>query len=135
MIKVYPAIFSKDKEETDPKFDDYYLVTFPDLYGMTQGENLENAMEMASDYLGIVLADYIENGEELPTPTPINDIELPDKDSIKTLVSVDVSPYLNGNHLENVNTKIPKWLKNRAKKEHINFSKTLSDALLNKLGY
>ena len=47
----YPAIFEKDKAEGG------YVVTFPDWDGATQGETITDAMEMATDYLGLVCWD------------------------------------------------------------------------------
>ncbi|MGC4375212.1 type II toxin-antitoxin system HicB family antitoxin, partial [Streptococcus suis] len=85
--------------------------TFPDFeHSATQGEDMADAMAMASDWLGIHLADYIENGRDIPTPAPINtlslannnpfrddeDIELvydPSK-SFVSMVMVDVAEYL-----------------------------------------
>ena len=46
-----------------------YVVTFPDFgYGVTQGENDEEAMEMAQDLLMLTIGDYIRAGKPLPLP-------------------------------------------------------------------
>ena len=48
---VYPAIFHKSVEGG-------YVVVFPDFdYGATEGKSLEEAMEMAEDYIGTWLYD------------------------------------------------------------------------------
>ena len=108
MLVTYPALFYYD--DTDGANAPYF-VTFPDFeHSATQGEDMADAMAMASDWLGINLADYIENGREIPTPTPINalslasnnpfqddeDIDLvydPSKSFI-SMVMVDVAEYL-----------------------------------------
>lgn len=56
---VYPAVFTKDN-------DGGYLVTFPDFYGVTEGDNLVEAFNMAGD----CLLAMINCEETLPTPTP-----------------------------------------------------------------
>src|SRR5947209_8362886 len=53
----------------DPAEEGGYVVTFPDLkWGVTQGDSDAEAMEMAADALAMILSDYIEKGEPLPTP-------------------------------------------------------------------
>ena len=108
MLVTYPALFYYD--DTDGANAPYF-VTFPDFeHSATQGEDMADAMAMASDWLGINLADYIENGREIPTPTPINALSLAtnnpfqdDEDiepvydpskSFISMVMVDVAEYL-----------------------------------------
>jgi antitoxin HicB len=60
----YPALF-----EPDPQAGGF-VVTFPDFrYGVTQGDTVEEAVEMAQDLLEGLLLDLIEDGEELPKPS------------------------------------------------------------------
>ncbi len=60
----YPALFEPDREAGG------FVVTFPDFrYGVTQGDTLEEATEMAQDLLGGLLSDLIEQGEGLPKPS------------------------------------------------------------------
>ena len=59
----YPALFEPDLEAGG------FVVTFPDFrYGVTQGEGLEEAVEMAQDLLEGLLSDLIGQGEEVPKP-------------------------------------------------------------------
>jgi antitoxin HicB len=59
----YLALFEPDAK------DGGYVVTFPDFgYGVTQGENDREAMEMAQDLLTLTIADYIREGKRLPAP-------------------------------------------------------------------
>jgi len=49
--------------------DGGYVVTFPDLpYGVTQGDNLEDAVDMARDLLITVLSDLMKRSEPIPEP-------------------------------------------------------------------
>ncbi|MGO9239591.1 MAG: type II toxin-antitoxin system HicB family antitoxin [Bryobacteraceae bacterium] len=59
----YYARFQPDRK------DGGYVVTFPDLpYGVTQGDNLEEALEMARDLLIRVLSDLMKRNEPIPLP-------------------------------------------------------------------
>lgn len=127
MIKVYPAIF-----ETDPVG---YGIYFPDVEGaITQGNDLDDGLEMASDALGIQLAWNIENQMPLPAPTPINDLQINKETQFATLVAVDLADYLKDTKADKKTIKIPHWLNVRAEKEGVNFSKTMTNALMEKLG-
>ena len=127
MIKVYPAIFTQDPNDYE-ETKGYYTINFPDLYGLTQGKNLEEAMENASDYLGIILSDYIENGDDLPSPSNIDEISIGNH-SFVTLVSVDLNDYLKDMPYDRTTVTIPHYLKVKADKKGINFSKLLSESL------
>lgn len=60
----YLALFEPDLS------DGGYVVTFPDFgYGVTQGETIGEAMEMAQDLLMLTIGDYIREGKALPAPT------------------------------------------------------------------
>ena len=67
---VYPAIFHKSVEGG-------YVVVFPDFdYGATEGKSLEEAMEMAEDYIGTWLYDDFVNNRKLTVPSKLNDISI-----------------------------------------------------------
>ena len=60
---IYPAIFHTAEEGG-------YWVEFPDLpMANTQGEDLEDALYMAKDCLGVYLSCLEEENEEIPKPT------------------------------------------------------------------
>lgn len=60
----YPARFERDRRSGS------YTVTFPDFdWGVTQGDDLDDAMEMARDVLKILLHDCIERCTALPRPS------------------------------------------------------------------
>ena len=59
----YYARFQPDRESGG------YVVTFPDLpYGVTQGDSLEDAQDMARDLLITVLSDLMKRNEPIPEP-------------------------------------------------------------------
>lgn len=147
MLVSYPALFYyDDTDDIDTKF----FVSFPDFPGHagTQGEDIPDAMYMASDWLGMVLSDDIENGREIPTPSPINKLSLVDNDPFKddedfdlvydpeksfiSMVSVDVSQYLGSQEPIKKTLTIPKWADKLGREMHLNFSKTLTDAIADK---
>jgi antitoxin HicB len=60
----YCALLEADKDSGG------FVVTFPDFsWGVSQGESEEEAMEMATDALVMILKDYIDRGVELPRPS------------------------------------------------------------------
>lgn len=130
MKLIYPANFYYEE-------DGGYSVEIPDLLGcVTQGDNLEEAMEMAQDAaLGWILT-AIEEEEEIPIPSQIEQIKINEKEGFKTLLLLDIDQYT-----EKYGTKksvkktltIPDWLNKRAEKIGTNFSQVLQEALLNKI--
>lgn len=127
MFKVYSAVFEQAPVG--------YGIYFPDIEGaVTQGTTIEEGIDNASDALGMMLADLIENEIPLPQPTNINEIKIDENTQFKTLISVDLADYLKKTKLDKKTVKIPHWLNVRAIKANVNFSKTLSDALIEKLG-
>lgn len=64
----YPAIFHIAEEGG-------FWVTFPDLPEcMTQGDDMQNAYEMAVDALGLALISRKQEHQEIPVPSQPKDI-------------------------------------------------------------
>ena len=64
----FPAVFIyEDGQEI--------AVDFPDLKAATSGTDEEDALLSARELLGCVLYGMEEDGEEIPAPTPLNEIE------------------------------------------------------------
>ena len=137
MTVKYPACFFKEENA--------YSVIFPDLnYLATCGDDLEDAMEMAIDCLAGYLYTGKQDGNDIPQPSKIENIdisevakelEISDKDSFKNIISVDVEEYAK-NHFNKYVKKtltIPQWLNDLAIENNINFSKILQEALKSKL--
>lgn len=129
MKLVYPAIFSKE--------DIGYSVVVPDLMGCcTQGDTLEEAIQMAEDAALGWLLTTLEENEDIPKASKINDIKLQDKDEFVSLLLLDVSSYsekYSSRKSVKKTLTIPFWLNERAERLKINFSKTLQDALISKI--
>lgn len=126
MKKVYPAIFEKDPVG--------YGIYFPDVEGaVTQAEDVAEGLEMASDALGIMLGYLVENNIPLPIPSDLNAVSYDPEKQFVTLVSVDLKDYLRDTELDKKTIQVPHWLNVRATKEKINFSQTMTEALVQKL--
>ena len=113
MKLVYPACFYKEE-------DGGYSVEIPDLLGCcTQGNTLEEALEMAQDAaLGWILT-AIEDNEEIPTPRDIKNIKLINENGFKNLLLLDIDKYTEKYGAKRAVKKtlsIPDWLKARAEK-------------------
>ena len=112
---VYPACFY-------PEENGQYSVIFPDFGGATYGNSLADAMDMAADYLGGTIVDYLDEKEALPAPSDIKDIKADEyPNGFTTLISVDADEYRSQKSVKKTLT-IPAWLDKEATKRHINFS-------------
>ncbi|MDK7050424.1 type II toxin-antitoxin system HicB family antitoxin [Aerococcus sanguinicola] len=82
------------------------MIIFPDIpRAITQGKDIVDALYMASDCLGIHLADALERGQALPEPSSMSSLSLddflPDDDdfhfernqSFISMVLVDLDDY------------------------------------------
>lgn len=125
MAVVYPVILTKD--------GDGYFVTIPDFEINTEGNNLEEAIFMARDAIGINGIQLEDEGENLPEPFS-HEYEKENGD-IETLVDVDFTEYRkkHDNRTVKKNCTIPYYLNVEAEKAGINFSRLLQEALRQKL--
>ena len=125
---IYPAIFHKEEVGG-------YSVTFPDLPGCnTEGNDLAEALYMAQDALGLYL--YSLKQDKMPLPQSMQpEALILDKDSFVTFVEWDEEAYLRrtSNKAVKKTLTIPEWMNTLAEEKKINFSKTLQEALLEKL--
>lgn len=141
MKVIYPVLFYEEKENG-------YSVFVPDLNNAsTCGSTLEEAMSMAEDLIAGILLDKMEEGEKIPKASNIenvsynkleSDINIENWDYIskfKTYIAVDVTLFAEkwGKELVKKTVNIPKWINTKAEDLKINFSKTLEEALLQKI--
>ena len=125
MLKVYPAIFLKE--------DIGYSVSFPDLDGcFTEGNTLEEGIEMAQEALGLYLVSLEERNINIPLPSDISAIEYSGNEFV-TLVSTPIQKYRRRNKAIKKTLTIPQWLNEEAELRHINFSSVLQKALKEEL--
>ena len=129
MKLIYPAIFKQE--------DIGYSVVIPDLLGCcTQGDTLEEAIEMAEDDALGWLLTALEENENIPEASEIRDIDLESEDEFVSLLLLDLSAYsekYSSRKSVKKTLTIPFWLNERAEKLKVNFSKTLQDALILKV--
>lgn len=129
MRKSYPAIFHKAEEGG-------FWITFPDLPEcITEGDDMEEAYNMAVDALGLALTDRIKSKEELPKASDIENIEKPE-DGVIVVVQFDKAEYDRRHNSRAVKKTltIPEWLNEEALAMNINFSQVLQEALMEKVG-
>lgn len=136
MTVVYPVIFTQTNDENDT-----YLIEIPDLNGITQGHGLSDAFLMARDYIGNALFDVPDNS--FPEATSPASISLEggtfseDGMSFISLIDLDVEVYRRMAKSKAVrrNVSIPEYLNQAADKAHLNVSRVLQEALMEKLGF
>ncbi|MGT2800409.1 hypothetical protein JavanS292_0001 [Streptococcus satellite phage Javan292] len=123
MLKSYPAIFHKE--------DTGYWVEFPEFGGGTRGDNLEEAMYNAREFLESSIALYIDEGLELPKVSNIEDLSAPD--GFVTMIQADPTPFIKNNKAIRKNVTVPEWLTRLADREGLNYSEVLTKALETRL--
>jgi predicted RNase H-like HicB family nuclease len=126
---IYPAVF-------DPCEEGGYTITFPDLPGcITEGDTVEEALSMAKEAMTLHLYGMEDDGDTIPDPTPPEKVQIPE-DGFISLVETWMPPFRNKMDLKAVNKMVtlPKWLKDMAERENVNFSHILQSALKNHLG-
>lgn len=127
MKLIYPALF---KPFTDKSGG--FVVEFPDLPGcVTEGKNLEEAIEMGIDAASGWILGELEDGEKLPEASKYQDIAVGESEMVNLLL-LDLDSYAEryGEKAVRKNLTIPAWLNTFAEKNNINFSKILQEALL-----
>lgn len=126
MRTAYKIILTKDNEG--------YFVTVPDFGCNTQGKDIADALCMARDVIGLMGITLEDMGKDIPEPDTI-DCEVASGD-MALYVDVDFIEYRKRNDNKKVKKtlSIPSWLNERAESEHVNFSRVLEEALLEKIG-
>lgn len=72
MRYAFPCNIIRDKLEEEATGREAYTVTIPDVYGAnTCGWSWGEAVEMAEDCLAVALSFYIDDNEDIPTPSPL----------------------------------------------------------------
>lgn len=125
---LFPAIFT-------PETDNRYSISFPDLENCyTQGDNLQDAYEMAEDVLCLCLYDMEESKKQIPQPSNPQNINV-NKNSFIAIIGADTLDYrmFYDNKAVKKTLTIPQWLNTMAEREGVNFSYILQHALKEKL--
>lgn len=122
----YPAVFHKE--------NDGFWVSFPDFPEcFTEGDDMQQAYEMAVDALGLAIVSRQEEKEELPSSTDVSEIEA--NDGFIVVLEFDMLTYLKKHNSKAVKKTltIPEWLNEAATSMGLNFSQVLQEALMQKI--
>ena len=120
---IYPAIFKKE--------GDFYTVRFPDLDSCyTQGDNVQDAYEMASDVLRLTLYNLEEERKTIPHASEISAYKTEDNEFV-SLIACDTLEYRKyyDNRAVKKTLTIPAWLNTMSERAGVNFSAVLQAAL------
>lgn len=137
---IYPGVFHF---WTDGDGLNQCSISFPDFPGLiagpSPGATFEEAMDAAREGLALHLEGIIEDGDEIPEPTPIHKLEYdknPEEGGTVAVALVDVVLSIYRNHMNEyvrVNITLPRWLKEVAEVKQVNFSKVLREGLIDVL--
>ena len=125
---VFPAIFHEE--------DDGISIAFPDLPGCLPCANdIEEAFVNAKEALQLHLYGMEEDGETIPAPSRAATITCEPNESL-AMIEAWMPPFRErmANRATNKTVTIPRWLDTLAKKQHVNYSHLLQDALKRYLG-
>ena len=133
MKYIFPAVFT-------PAEEGGYLVNFPDITDhtsyacMTEGDTLEEALDMASDVLNLTLWSMEEDGAPVPRASAMQEMKAPEGGFVN-LISANTKAYREKYDTRAVrkNVTIPHGLDVLGTKNKVNFSKVLQDALMKEL--
>lgn len=123
----FPAIFTED--------EDGISIEFPDLPGcLPCADTLDEAAKNAREALGLHLCGMEQDGEAIPAPSALSQIEVPENG---TLFLADVFMPTFRQSVRNVSVKktltIPAYLNAEAERAGVNFSAILQNALKREL--
>lgn len=133
MKNVYPVLFTKT--------DDCVLIEVPDFEILTEGKDMNDAMEMARDAIELNCVTMEDNKEKIPVPSDIKTLNVEngtfseDGDTIISFVDIDSATYRKKIDTRTVrrNVAIPSWLNYAAEQAGVNVSRILQEALMNTL--
>ena len=126
---IYPAVFYPFSDGSGG-----YTVEFPDLPGcITEGRNLEEAFEMATDAASGWVLEELEEGNPVPKASDYSEVKARENGQVN-IVLLDIDKYAEqyGEKAVRKNVTIPAWLNTFAEKRRIIFSQVLQEAILAK---
>ncbi len=125
---IFPAIFHEA--------EDGISISFPDLPGcLPCASDMEEAFRNAKEALQLHIFGMEEDGEPIPSPSSVASLTCHKGDSI-AMIRAWMPPFREKmlNKSTNKTVTIPRWLDILAKKEKVNYSHLLQEALKNYLG-
>ena len=134
MKTVYPVFFTRT--------EDKILVEVPDLDILTEGTDMNQAIDMARDAIELKCVSMEDAKEEIPLPSDISFLDVAkgtfatDGVTIASLVDIDSGEYRRKTDTRTVrrNVALPSWLNYEAEHAGINVSRVLQEALMSTLG-
>ena len=123
----YPAIFHKAEEGG-------FWISFPDFPEcLTEGDDMQQAYEMAVEALGLALVSRKEEKEQIPIPSEIDSIQM--DEGTLVIVEFNMLEYQRKHSSRAIKKtlSIPEWLNEEAVAMGINLSQVLQEALMLKL--
>lgn len=124
----YPAVFHKAEEGG-------FWISFPDLPEcFSEGDDMAQAYEMASDALGLAITSREAVKEPVPEASDPSSVEV-DADSFLMVMEFDMLAYQKRTNSKAVKKtlSIPEWMNEAAIAAGLNFSQVLQEALMSKL--
>ena len=126
MRNVYPAFFTKT--------NDNVLVEVPDLDILTEGKDMNDAIELKC-------VSMEDDKEDIPNPSNINDLNVDngvfanEGETIISFVDIDSTEYRKKIDTRTVrrNVALPSWLNYEADQAGVNVSRILQEALMSVL--
>ena len=129
MKLIYPGVFYPFSDGSGG-----YVVEFPDLPGcVTGGNDLQDALEKATDAASGWILDELEEGRDIPKSSSYDSVEKREGGQVN-MILLDMDSYAEryGEKAIRKNVTIPAWLNTYAEKQKLNFSQILQEALLAK---
>jgi len=120
---IYLAVFETDE---NPGISVY----FPDVPGCVScGDDFDHALKMAKEALSLHIFGMEKDGEPLPKRTD----KIPNIGAGEMIVPVTIYPDVFNDEMANRRVKttitLPRWLKDVAEKEGVNYSRLLETAI------
>ena len=133
MRNVYPVFFTKTNDKV--------LVEVPDLDILTEGKDMNDAIDMARDAIELKCVSLEDDKEEIPNPSNIKDLNInngtfaDEGETVVSFVDVDSTEYRKKIDTRTVrrNVVLPSWLNYEAEQAGVNVSRILQEALMNTL--
>ena len=134
MKAVYPVYFTMT--------DAVVLVEVPDLEILTEGKDMNNAIDMARDAIELKCVSLEDAKLEIPQPSDFASLDVEngtfsnDGKTVISYVDIDSSEYRRKIDTRTVrrNVALPSWLNYEADKAGVNVSRILQEALMATLG-
>ena len=133
MRNVYPVFFTKTNDKV--------LVEVPDLDILTEGNDMNDAIDMARDAIELKCVSLEDDKEEIPNPSNIKDLNInngtfaDEGETVVSFVDVDSTEYRKKIDTRTVrrNVALPSWLNYEAEQAGVNVSRILQETLMNTL--